>query len=82
MKYAEDGARIGDLRNILARIAEVACLFDTDGISIRAINRRKTGHSTHESTAAMCCQRKRIYLHWLFFGCLRFSCDVRRSKRC
>ena len=40
MKYADDGARIGDLKNMLERIAEVACLFDTDGISIRAINRR------------------------------------------
>ncbi len=39
MKYADDGARIGDLDNILARVAEVACLFDHDGISIRAINR-------------------------------------------
>ena len=41
MKYADDGARIGDLDNILARVAEVACLFDTDGISIRAINRHE-----------------------------------------
>ena len=47
MKYAEDGARIGDLRNMLERIAEVACLFDTDGISIRAINRCETGHQSH-----------------------------------
>jgi hypothetical protein len=39
MKYADNGTRIGDLKNILARIAEVACLFDTSGISIRAINR-------------------------------------------
>jgi hypothetical protein len=46
MKYAEDGARIGELNNMLARIAEVACLFDTDGISIRAINRCVRGHSS------------------------------------
>ena len=39
MKYADNGTRISDLNNILARVAEVACLFDTDGISVRAINR-------------------------------------------
>ena len=44
MKFAENGTRIDDLKNILARIAEVACLFDTSGISIRAINRCRTGH--------------------------------------
>ena len=40
MKYADHGTRISDLNNILARVAEVACLFDNDGISVRAINRR------------------------------------------
>ncbi len=39
MKYADNGTRIADLNNILARVAEVACLFDNDGISVRAINR-------------------------------------------
>ena len=32
MKYAEDGSRIEDLKVILQRVAEVATLFDEDGM--------------------------------------------------
>ena len=40
MKYADNGERIKDLEVILERVTEVATLFDHDGLSIRAINRR------------------------------------------
>ena len=39
MQYAEGGERINDLKAMVERVTEVASLFDTDGISIRAINR-------------------------------------------
>ena len=53
MKYADNGVRISDLKNILERVAEVACLFDHDGISIRAINRHT--YHLHYSTLSLHC---------------------------
>lgn len=38
MQFAENGSRIDDLREILAKVSEVATLFDEDGILIRFMN--------------------------------------------
>eukprot|EP00208_Stichococcus_sp_RCC1054_P008332 CAMPEP_0206152440 /NCGR_PEP_ID=MMETSP1473-20131121/39327_1 /ASSEMBLY_ACC=CAM_ASM_001109 /TAXON_ID=1461547 /ORGANISM="Stichococcus sp, Strain RCC1054" /LENGTH=348 /DNA_ID=CAMNT_0053549999 /DNA_START=127 /DNA_END=1173 /DNA_ORIENTATION=- len=38
MKFQENGSRIDDLKAILDRVTSVATLFDSDGISLRAMN--------------------------------------------
>lgn len=39
MAFEDGGDRIDDLKGILSRVAEVATLFDDDGIQVRFINR-------------------------------------------
>ena len=60
MKYADDGARILDLKMILDRVTEVATLFDHDGLSIRAINRYiyscNMSHSFQDTYTIRFCQ--------------------------
>lgn len=38
MKFAEKGTRIDDLKAIIERVTSVTTLFDSDGISLRAMN--------------------------------------------
>jgi hypothetical protein len=52
MKYADKGERIDDLKLILERVTEVATLFDTDGINIRAMNHPSVGDNIRTSAAA------------------------------
>ncbi|KAJ3096289.1 hypothetical protein HDU97_006047 [Phlyctochytrium planicorne] len=43
MKGAEEGTRIDDMKVILERVAEVATIFDDDGISVRFMNAEVRG---------------------------------------
>lgn len=38
MQFEENGERIDDMKLVLHRVAQAACLFDDDGISIRFMN--------------------------------------------
>ena len=40
-----DGERIDDLKLIMAKVAEVATLFDEDGIEVRFINSNRQGNN-------------------------------------
>ncbi|GAQ83863.1 hypothetical protein KFL_001650160 [Klebsormidium nitens] len=44
MSFEENGERIEDLKEILSKVAEVATLFDQDGIVIRFLNSRLEGN--------------------------------------
>jgi len=52
MQYAEGGTRITDLKAILARVSEVATLFDDDGITIRWMNANLEGNNVRDSASA------------------------------
>jgi hypothetical protein len=43
MAFEESGERIDDLKLIVSRVAQVASLFDRDGITVRFINSNKEG---------------------------------------
>jgi hypothetical protein len=45
MAFEEQGERIDDLKMILNRVAEVATLFDQDGITIRFLNSPAQGNN-------------------------------------
>lgn len=44
MSFEEQGERIDDLKLILNKVAEVATLFDQDGIQIRFLNSQAQGN--------------------------------------
>lgn len=44
MQGCENGQRIDDLKVIVSKVAEVATLFDDDGINVRFINSKKEGN--------------------------------------
>lgn len=52
MAFEEGGERIADLKLILGRVAEVATLFDDDGISIRFMNSSVNGDHIKDAAAA------------------------------
>ncbi|KAK9837841.1 hypothetical protein WJX74_006076 [Apatococcus lobatus] len=52
MAFEEGGERIADLKLILGRVAEVATLFDDDGISIRFMNSPVNGDNIRDAAAA------------------------------
>lgn len=52
MAFEEGGERIADLKLILGRVAEVATLFDDDGISIRFMNSPVNGDHIKDAAAA------------------------------
>lgn len=52
MAFEEGGERIADLKLILGRVAEVATLFDDDGISIRFMNSPVNGDGIKDAAAA------------------------------
>jgi len=47
-----DGERIDDLRLIMAKVAEVATLFDEDGIEVRFINSNRQGNNIKNASDA------------------------------
>lgn len=54
MIFEEGGERIADLKLILAKVAEVATLFDDDGIMVRFMNSRTEGNgirNAHEANS-------------------------------
>lgn len=44
MAFEEEGERIADLRLIFSKVAEVATLFDQDGIQIRFLKSQAEGN--------------------------------------
>lgn len=52
MVFEERGERIDDLKLILGRVAEVATLFDDDGILVRFMNRCLYPSSISSSTSS------------------------------
>lgn len=52
MRFAENGTRIDDLKEILAKVAEVATLFDDDGILIRFMNSNAVGNGVKTASEA------------------------------
>lgn len=52
MIFEEGGERIQDLKLILAKVAEVATLFDDDGIVVRFMNSQTQGNGIHTAQEA------------------------------
>jgi hypothetical protein len=52
MVFEERGERIDDLKLILGRVAEVATLFDDDGILVRFMNNNVEGNGIRDANAA------------------------------
>jgi len=52
MVFEENGERIQDLKVILGRVAEVATMFDDDGIIIRFMNCGVEGNGIRDTTSA------------------------------
>lgn len=52
MRAEERGERIDDLKLILSRVAEVATLFDEDGIQVRFMNSDTQGNGIRHAAAA------------------------------
>jgi len=52
MVFEENGERIQDLKLILGKVAEVATLFDDDGILIRFMNNNTQGNGIRDSASA------------------------------
>jgi hypothetical protein len=52
MAFEENGERINDLKLILGRVAEVATLFDDNGINIRFMNSKVEGNNIRDSVTA------------------------------
>lgn len=52
MIFEEGGERIADLKLILAKVAEVATLFDDDGIVVRFMNSRTEGNGIRNAHEA------------------------------
>ncbi|KAK9802942.1 hypothetical protein WJX72_002270 [[Myrmecia] bisecta] len=52
MVFEENGERIQDLKMILGKVAEVATLFDDDGILIRFMNSNVQGNGIRDATSA------------------------------
>ncbi|KAI9089639.1 hypothetical protein DFS34DRAFT_638978 [Phlyctochytrium arcticum] len=50
MQAAENGERIDDLNMIVAKVAEIASLFDHDGISVRFMNSDQQGNNLRSET--------------------------------
>lgn len=51
-RESDNGERIDDLKLILGKVAEVATLFDEDGIEVRFINSNKQGNGIKNATEA------------------------------
>lgn len=52
MAFEENGERINDLKLILGRVAEIATLFDDDGILIRFMNGQQQGNGIRDVASA------------------------------
>jgi hypothetical protein len=52
MKYCDNGERLEDLKVIVSKVAEVATLFDDDGISICYMNSNAFGNNIKSAQAA------------------------------
>ena len=52
MAFEENGERINDLKLILGRVAEVATMFDDDGILIRFMNGMQQGNGIRDAPSA------------------------------
>jgi hypothetical protein len=52
MRFEDNGARIGELARILARIAQITTLFDDDGILIRFFNSNAEGNGITDASSA------------------------------
>ena len=51
MAFEENGSRINDLKLILGRVAEVATMFDDDGILIRFMNGNAQGNGIRDAAS-------------------------------
>ncbi|GAQ84526.1 hypothetical protein KFL_001930040 [Klebsormidium nitens] len=58
MSFEEQGERIDDLKMILNRVAEVATMFDQDGITIRFLNSQAQGNNIRTAQEANTCVAK------------------------